>query len=104
MPRGVCKTSTDGCSFPRRAMNYWLGLINPPDVMRLWRQLDGSARVATRRITWVLMENGITLTTGQRLDVTAYTTADGFVLRFTEQGTSTQNGAKSEIKTQNPLV
>jgi hypothetical protein len=50
------------------------------------------------------MENGITLTTGQRLDVTAYTTADGFVLRFTEQGTSTQNGAKSEIKTQNPLV
>ena len=67
-----------------RTMTYWLERISPEDIGKLWKQLRACAKDAKRPITWVQWANG-TITQGQdfRVDVTAYTTHDGFAVRFT---------------------
>jgi hypothetical protein len=72
-----------------RTMTYWLEKISPEDIGKLWKQLRAYAKDAKRPITWVQWASG-TITQGQdfRVDVTAYTTHDGFAVRFTVTDTS----------------
>jgi hypothetical protein len=70
-------------------MTYWLEKISPEDIGKLWKQLRVCAKDAKRPISWVQWANGTISKEVYRVVVTAYTTQDGFAVRFTEINTST---------------
>ena len=81
-----------------RSMNFYLDRISATDTAKLWEHLRASAKAALPRTTWVQWVNGTIERVGLRLDVTACTTHDGFVLHFTVRDTSTLNGGANAAK------
>ncbi len=77
-------------------MSYWLEVISRKDIGKLWKRLRVSARGAKPHTGSVLLASGIISAGEIPVDVTAYITRGGFVLRFTENDIYTSNGAKDE--------
>lgn len=94
--RDGSRTNGSGRFYPKTDMSYWLERIKQEDIEKLWKRLRDSARDAKHHITLERWVNGI-ISRGERaVNVIAYTTEDGFVLRFTAVDTSTLNGARNE--------
>lgn len=89
-------TKRTGRSYPYPAMSYWLEKIKAGDIVRLWKRLGGYAKDARHHITLERWVNGTISRAGYQVDVTAYTTEDGFVLRFTARDMSKLNGGSNE--------
>lgn len=69
------------------SMSCWLEMISGEDMSKLWNGLKVSAKAVPKGTTWARWENGTT-SKGERLvDAIAYTTDDGFVVRFTAKST-----------------
>jgi len=71
------------------AMNSCMEKISPEDIVKSWNELEGYAKVAGRPTISVQWANGITSKGDYQVGVTASTTHNGFVLRFTVKSTYT---------------
>lgn len=89
-PKGASRKKTRSLAARRtvRSMNYWYARINGDDMMRYWNALRVFAKDAKWPITSDLWASGITGKGDFLVGATASTTRNGFVLRFTERGTS----------------